>query len=524
MLPTLQLAPGTVPALAEAPGTRARPATPAADAAPGDIWFRVLVTAAIYAVPLLVALRPVGDPIYDPDIWWHLRAGQWVVEHGGVPANDPFSLPGLGKPWVAYSWLYEVVVYGLYQGLGLAGVVVYRALLTLAVAAAVHRLVCRGGPRFVVGAALTGLALLPLAMLFSERPWLLTVLFGTLTLHAVLDLREERRSWLPWLLPLVFTLWANLHIQFVYGLLLLGLACVAPWLDRLLGMGAGNTGAAVAGSAAWRKLVSLTAVCALATLANPYHARVYQVVVEYATQPGPFRFVNELRAPEFREPCDWALLAFVGAAAFALGRRRGLSFFDVLLLAGSAALAFRARRDLWVAVLASLVILAAPARAAAGPAEPFAWTARRRAALVGLLAGLAVLLAWVRDLSPANLERKAAGVFPVEAARHVAEHGYAGPLFNDFNWGGYLIWALPGLPVALDGRTNLHGDERILRVGNTWAGGRGWRENPDLAAAGVVVSAADSPLASLLACDGRFALAHEDPVAKVFVARRPPRP
>jgi len=26
----------------------------------------------------------------DPDIGWHLSAGQWIVEHGTVPATDPF--------------------------------------------------------------------------------------------------------------------------------------------------------------------------------------------------------------------------------------------------------------------------------------------------------------------------------------------------------------------------------------------------------------------------------------------------
>jgi hypothetical protein len=94
----------------------------------------------------------------------------------------------------------------------------------------------------------------------------------------------------------------------------------------------------------------------------------------------------------------------------------------------------------------------------------------------------------------------------------VAEKGYAGPLFNDFNWGGYLIWALPGLPVAIDGRTNLHGDERIERYGNTWAGLPGWQNDPDLSAAGVVISAAEMPLGDLLKGDGRFAL--------VLVSRR----
>jgi hypothetical protein len=92
-------------------------------------------------------------------------------------------------------------------------------------------------------------------------------------------------------------------------------------------------------------------------------------------------------------------------------------------------------------------------------------------------------------------------------------------LYNDFNWGGYLIWSLPHLPVAIDGRTNLHGDERMTRFGETWSGAPTWHEDPDLANAGVIVAEADAPLVSLLLLDSRFVLVHEDPVAKVFVAR-----
>ena len=110
--------------------------------------------------------------------------------------------------------------------------------------------------------------------------------------------------------------------------------------------------------------------------------------------------------------------------------------------------------------------------------------------------------------------------FPVEAARMVEEQGYAGPLFNDFNWGGYLIWALPELPVSIDGRTNLHGDERIVRFGQTWSGLPGWEKDPDLARAGVVIAQANSALASLLLHDRRFIQVHQDDVAHVFVARR----
>lgn len=129
---------------------------------------------------------------------------------------------------MAYSWLYEVAVYSLHAAFGLTGIVLFRMALSLAVVAAIFALVhrleappdCRRAVR---------LATLAIAMLFSERPWLFTVLFSTLTLHAVLALRDEQRPpprWI-WSLPLIFIVWANCHIQFVYGLLLLALACLA---------------------------------------------------------------------------------------------------------------------------------------------------------------------------------------------------------------------------------------------------------------------------------------------------------
>jgi hypothetical protein len=214
------------------------------------------------------------------------------------------------------------------------------------------------------------------------------------------------------------------------------------------------------------------------------------------------------------------MLALAAGAAFALGRRRPQRSFDVLLLAAAGFCAFRARRDLWFLVLASLAVLTGAGPKTVAPAVRFDLTPRRRAVVAAALAGLMALTAWARDLSAANLERKVADVFPARAAAVVAERGYPGPLFNDFNWGGYLIWSLPRRPVALDGRTNLHGDERMVRIGSTWAGGPGWQDDPDLAAAGVVIAPADTPLAALLLPDRRFCLVHEDPVARVFIRRQ----
>jgi hypothetical protein len=480
---------------------------------PARTALRLVLLACLYAVPLLVALRPVGEPLPDADVWQHLRAGQWVVEHRTVPTTDPFSQYGQGRPWVAYSWLFEVLLYGLYAWLGLAGVVVYRVALSLAVTSALYRLVARREQPFLVAALLTGLGLLPVALLFNERPWLFTILFTTLTVDVILDLREDRRNLFTWGLPAVFALWANLHIQFVYGLGALALACVAPALDR---MPRRTIGAAPHG---WGRLLLLSASCLLATLVNPYGWGVYGVVVEYATQPGPFRLINEFKALEFREAYEWVVLGLAGAAAFALGRRKGGSSFDALLLIGAAFLSFRARRDLWCVVVAALAVLTTGPRPAVSPAQRFAWTPLRAAVFAGALAVLAAAIVWQRDLSAAHLRQTESEAFPARAADFVLERGLAGPVYNHLDWGGYLTWRWPNLPVAIDGRTNLHGDERIERFQRVWLGQPGWRDDPDLSAANLVIGNPTQPLTALLRSDERFALAYEDEQAVVFVRR-----
>jgi hypothetical protein len=479
---------------------------------------RILILIALYAIPTIVAVRPVDDN----DIWMNLRAGRWIVAQGTVPGTDPFSGYGRGKPWVAYSWLFEVLVHALHGWLGLAGIVLYRVVLSFAILMSLHRLVARREPRFAVANGLVGLAFFALVPLLNERTWLFTLLFSTLTLDAILDLREGKGNRSVWLLPPLYALWANVHIQFIYGLFLLALGCIAPLIDRLLGRIPTMGHARVAGTREWWRLVAIAGACVLATLLNPYHARLYAVVVAYATKSDTYQLVVELLSSGFRMPWEWAMPALVGTAAFALGRRREHSAFEVLLLSVASFFALRARRDVWFAVLAALAVLSDARRAAGPPAGRFVLTRSRASIVAGAVIAMLVAAACCRDLSREHLEEMVAANYPARAADVVEERGYRGPLFNEYGWGSYLIWRLHGLPVSIDGRADLHGPERIRRNVETVSGLPGWATDPDLEAANTVVINARTALASLLRLDPRFELVHEDPVAVVFVRTAAP--
>jgi hypothetical protein len=388
---------------------------------------RLLVWAALYTLPAAVALLP----ILDYDIWWHLRTGQWVVEHRALPAADPFSQYGLetGKPLVAYSWLFEAGAYGLYRWLGPVGIFLGRAALALAIVCALHRLVAKREPRFLVAAVVMGLAVLALLPLVTDRPWLFTILFATLTLDVILDLREGRPARRAWLLPPLFALWANLHIQFVHGLFLLGLACAAPVLDRLLRRDGNDEAAARAGSPAWWRLVALTAACAAATLLTPYHVRIYEVVRQLATEQVAPREILECQALGFRDPWDWCALALGGAAAFALGRRGRVAAFEGLLLVAASWFAFRGKRDVWFIVLAALALV--PAARPLPTAELPFWPRFREALAVAVLV-LPPLVAYGWYASSGNhIRATMEAQYPARAAEFVREQGYVGPLYTE---------------------------------------------------------------------------------------------
>lgn len=470
---------------------------------------RLALLIAIYAIPAVAAVGPVPDP----DVWWHLRTGQWMIEHGGVPTTDPFSAFTMGKPWVAYSWLFDLLIYGLYRAFGLTGLVVYTAAMLLLIAVALHALVRRCAIPFFEEVGLLGLALCGLLPLVSPRPWLFTILFFVVELNVILTARGSGRTRPLWLLPPLFALWANLHIEFVYGLLILGLAGVEPIVARLFHAGRDETGLPT------RSWALVLIACVAATLATPYHVFQYREIAAYVTQSGGFSYIAELHPLAINSIGNWAVLAMTLTCVFLMGRSRDVSVLETFLLLTGVGLSFRSSRDAWVVDVLSLGIIATiRAHRVDGP-DRFPLTSGRTAVVACATIAVVVISGLNRKVSQRGLSAALAEHYPVAAAAVIDERGYGGPLYNHFDWGGYLIWRLPRLPVSIDGRALLYGGARIQQQMKTWAGEPEWKNDPDLSKARLVILQARLPLTSLLRVDPRFDVAYEDHVAVVFVVR-----
>src|SRR5215469_1771394 len=63
----------------------------------------------------------------DSDIWWHLRGGQWILEHRHVPHLDPFTFGSADREWIDIHWSYEVLLALAYRAGGVGALVLLGA-------------------------------------------------------------------------------------------------------------------------------------------------------------------------------------------------------------------------------------------------------------------------------------------------------------------------------------------------------------------------------------------------------------
>jgi hypothetical protein len=462
---------------------------------------RFVIRVAVYCLPALAALRL--DIVSDPDIWWHTRIGQWIVQHGTVPVTDPFSSFGAGKTWFAYSWAFDVVLYELQHRWGLRGYVGYVAVMSLAIAVALFHLIERFEPRFIWAAALTAMGLFVLVPLYTPRSWLITLLFFLWLLNILTIYRAGGNRKMLLLLPPMFFIWANIHIQFVYGLVALVIASLEPLLGKYFGE-------QQASERRW-DLPVVTLFCIFATFVNPYGVWLYRTVGVYARQHPDL--IQEMQPLRIHSVSEWVFLVTLLLSVFVMGRRGHLKFFPIMLLAFGVVAAFKAGRDVWVAMFAALYILA--------DSEQAPLSRRVKVPLAALCASAVVIvaIAGVRHLSDDRLQGFVASHFPAKAVTVISQNQYRGPLFNDYDWGGYLIWMLPQLPVAIDGRMDLQGDAHFKQNWDTWMAAPEWTADPQLREANIVIASRKLPLTSVLRLDPRFEIVHEDDVAVVFLRR-----
>jgi len=391
----------------------------------------------------------VGYPTGDPDTYWHLASGQWMLDHREILRADIFSSTVSGQPYSVGEWLGEIVlalVSTLVLGLlllliapALDGAIVraFRqrtgASIGLGVAAFfLARLSRRGGAPLVAALLVVVWALVFSKTRWTDRPAIFTFVLFPVVLDLLYQARAGSRRALVAIPPLVL-LWANLHGGYAVGIAVVLAFAVEGLIRRR--------------SDAVPLLITLAASIAF-SFVDP---ETFGVAGAAAHALAPPRFISEEAPPNVLEPSGFIFAAFV-LATMGLALLYGGDLLDALLLVPLLWLGLSAQRHLAFFVFSATPFVAAGAARLYREVRPrIARTVPLRPLPPAAAATLAVLLVAGALASAAGAPRDPdEHAYPVGAI--VALKTGSGTLLNEYDWGGFLIYRVPERKVFVDGR------------------------------------------------------------------------
>ncbi len=311
-------------------------------------------------------------------------------------------------------------------------------------------------------------------------------------------------------------LWVNLHGGYALGLGLIVLYAISLALDRK-----------------WNlipRLGILLAACTAMVPLNPNGFRMFSYPLETLRSPSMATFIEEWASPNFHEvtflPLALFLFLLFGTLALSPKRARASEVF-LVFVTGLGAL--RSARHIPIFALIAAPILAEQLWAWISARS---WDARLTApeestprsavvfALLLLLAPAALDVALIKHFV-SNQPAYEAKKYPQAAVDFLDNKNLPGPIYNWYDWGGYLIRRLHGqYPVYIDGRADVYGDKFMYEAFNTHDGGNGWDESLNRYSIRTVLIAPDVPLASLLRTNGQWQKVYEDHQAVIFTRSR----
>jgi len=466
----------------------------------------------------------------DGDLPRHLLAGQLILRTHRVLTTDVFSFRTVGYPSVPHEWGSQALFAAAYQWLGLSGVVLVTALsITLAWGLVFRRAMNKSralAPSLVatvLGVAATQLHVLP-------RPHVFTYVFLALWTSLLERVGTGRGAW--WLLPLLMLLWVNIHGMFILGVALCATYLLGHVLDHPPGERLGGAGT--------RALAVGAAASLAATVLSPSGVQIWKTIISLGSNSYITSRVPEYQSPNFHVPETWPFVTMLLLTVVGWGRAaQRIAWGDVLLIVTFASLALYTSRMISVFAIVATPLMAQSLASwgredfAAGRMASFESNLRRiNCSAGGMIWLFAVVIAVTISFSLGKaIDPARRGnvfddrFFPVDAVSWLEIHPQATPVFNEFDWGGYLLLRLwPRLRVFMDGHTHIYGEHLTREYEKVISLTPGWEEIFTKYGIGCVIVRADAPLVAALSTTSAWKISYQDGTAVILTRKQPTAP
>lgn len=438
----------------------------------GSIW-KIPFFLVIFLI-LVLSLRQLSDP----DIGSHLRAGKWIIENKSVPGKDTFTYTVNSHDYIDMNWLFQVLVYSVYQVSGYRGLSLFvLALILCLIAMFLFRMRKEKIPLSILTFVLL-IAFLVLEVRITLRPELFTFLFLTLSLIVLEDYYFKRNNRL-WTLPVIMLLWCNMHGLFILGFGLMGTCFISLLIhDRKID----------------RQFFLWMMITIAISFVNPYFYKgvifPFELFTRFDTSNVFHEHIRELQSFYQLDNLylkDVIFLAFLSLTLFSiLLTFRKRTFHQFLLFFVFSALAIASIRNIALFAVISVPLLSVSLRDVND--SYLKKTAGKYTSMKHKVPGIILWVLMIivpvmlimRILTGSyyhdNKEYSKTGLgidqrqLPEKAAAFLIRENLTGRILNGISLGGWLSWRIPQ-PVFIDGRLEVIGEELYQELTESWVNG-----------------------------------------------------
>ncbi len=413
----------------------------------------------------------------DDDVFWHLATGRYIINTGHVPSTDVFGFLTEGQQWMPFEWGWDVLTYALYTSFGFTGISVLRTIVFLAVFGIIY-LILR---KFKVSTvfSVTFMFILAFASIdrLTPRPHVMSYLFYVLILFIICRYRYFNRDnyKVLYFLPLIFLIWANMHMGIIAGGFILFLYFISEFINTYKKNSFLNSDVRPLEKKELLRLFVILAVSALVMLVNPNFFQTYVYAYEH-TKMKMLETVNEWMSP-FGNNGDgfvnilYKILLFSGLLTLYFSLKKK-DIFPAILYIGFALYSVRAMRFTidYVIIVSPFVFISINYLFDSLKNENLKDSLTKKPILKS---ALGLFLIYVITLIPSNklyLEQlkyyRITGIginsefIPTQMFDFIKQNNIqdiGGRVFNHFGTGGYFVWSFEGKQNFIDSR-NLNDD------------------------------------------------------------------
>lgn len=460
-----------------------------------NIWKKIsfyvglLPLGALFGLAVFVA----NIEIKDLDLWLHLAMGRFISLHHYVPHVDILSCTISGAHWVNHEWLFQVIVYNIFNLWGPEGLLKMQVVV---VALTMFFLLLLGFNR---EKQLTNLFIFLLVFLiyqqrFTIRPDIYSLFFFVLNIY-ILALHIDKK-WALWALFVIQVIWSNMHGFFFFGPLFVFIGLISEWMKRHLHLPYQWNEVGRLTDEEYHRIKRIFVVVVLACLLNPHFIKGawYPLGVFFSLSGENKIFFDHIQ--ELQKPLRWdtlfsqgqyiyyKLLIFLSLLSFYFNRRRidisALIFWIIFLVFSLKAV----RNIAFFALAGYLVYITNVYGLSFKEFIPLRFTSKKFQHLTSIFLKITILI-WIfvycrqisvmgyYDFDTYKRKSEFGGVskrfYPYKAADFLVENEIKGNFFNDFNSGAYLLGrCFPNIKVFIDGRTEVYGGAFFKKYQKVW--------------------------------------------------------